>query len=253
MESLQLSRKYLAAVRAATDHIEATQAGPLAEAADLVAESLAAGGVLRAFGTGHSEALAMELAGRAGGFIPTEKLALRDIVMFGGQAPEVLRDPKVERDPALARRIYDLAPVGPEDVFVIASNSGGNGSIVEMAAVVKDKGHPLIAITSMAHTARITSRHPSGKRLFEFADVVLDNGAPYGDAVLTLPDGQTACGVSSIGSALLAQLLVAETIERLLARGVEPPLYLSANIAEGDAHNDALEAKYVGKIRRAAA
>jgi uncharacterized phosphosugar-binding protein len=247
-----LSGTFLSAVRSVTAHIETTQMPAVGAAADLVADSLAAGGVLRAFGTGHSEALAMELAGRAGGFIPTEKLALRDIVLYGGEPAAVLQDPKVERDPEIAHRVYALAPVAPEDVFVIASNSGGNGSIVEMALLVKAKGHSLIAVTSTAHTSGIVSRHPSGKRLFEIADVVLDNGAPYGDAVLDLPGGGSACGVSSIGSAILAQLLVAETIERLLARGIEPPIYLSANIAEGDAHNDALEAKYAGKIRRAA-
>ncbi|MEY9864492.1 putative phosphosugar-binding protein [Catenulispora sp. GAS73] len=248
-----LRTTFLSAVRSVTDHVETTQMNAVGTAAELVADSLAAGGVLRAFGTGHSEAVAMELAGRAGGFISSEKLALRDVVIYGGEPVDVLMDLKAERDPLLAHRVYALSPVAAEDIFVIASNSGGNGSVVEMAALVKAKGHRLIAITSMAHTSRITSRHPSGKRLFELADVVLDNGAPYGDAVLELPGGASACGVSSIGSALLAQLVVAETIERLIARGIEPPIYLSANIAEGDKHNDALEAKYVGRIRRTAA
>jgi uncharacterized phosphosugar-binding protein len=248
-----LRTTFLSTVRSVIDHVETTQMNAVAAAAELVADSLAAGGVLRTFGTGHSEAVAMELAGRAGGFISSEKLALRDVVIYGGEPVDVLMDPKAERDPLLAHRVYALSPVAAEDIFVIASNSGGNGSIVEMAALVKDKGHRLIAITSIAHTSHITSRHPSGKRLFELADVVLDNGAPYGDAVLELPGGASACGVSSIGSALLAQLVVAETIERLIARGIEPPIYLSANIAEGDKHNDALEAKYAGRIRRTAA
>ena len=63
---------------------------------------------------------------------------------------------------------------------------------------MRERGHKLVAVTSMDHTSRVTSRHPSGQRLFEVADVVLDNGAPYGDAVLPLPGGGAACGISSI-------------------------------------------------------
>ena len=230
-----------------------SQAAGIAAAADLMADCLAGDGVLQAFGTGHSEAFAMEVAGRAGGFIPTNRLALRDAVAAAGAVANAHPDEagKLERDPALAQYIYGLAPnPQPQDVFLIASNSGGNGSIVEFARLVKGKGHPLIAVTSLAHTTRVTSRHPSGLRLFEVADIVLDNGAPYGDAVLPLPGGGAAGGLSSITAALLAQMMVAETLVRLVDRGITPPVYLSANIPEGDAHNDALEARYAGRLRR---
>lgn len=251
----ELSGAAYASLAAEAIHaVASSQAAGVAAAAELMAICVADGGVLQAFGTGHSEAFAMEVAGRAGGLIPTNRLALRDAVAAAGAAG-VAEDPetagKLERDPALAQHIYDLAlDVQPQDVFLIASNSGGNGSIVEFARLVKDKGHPLVAVTSLAHTRRVTSRHPSGLRLFEVADVVLDNGAPYGDAVLPLPGGGAACGLSSITAALLAQMMVAETLSRLLERGVEPPVYLSANIPEGDAHNDELEARYAGRLRR---
>ncbi|MGH6656272.1 MAG: sugar isomerase domain-containing protein [Actinocrinis sp.] len=245
---------FLGKVREQLDRIEATQAGAIDRAADLIAAALAEDGVLQVFGTGHSEALAMELVGRAGGLIPTNKLALRDLVILGGESAETLADPKAERDPALARRVWDLAPIGPHDPVVIASQSGGNGSTVEMARIARENGHPLIAVTSREHSERIVSRHPSGKRLFELADVVIDNAAPYGDAVLDLPGGGTVCGVSSIGNAVIAQLLVAAVTARLIAADAdaEPPIYLSANIAEGDAHNDVWEARYAGRIRRSA-
>lgn len=243
---------FLGKVREQIDRIESGQGPAIEQAAELIAESLQKDGVLQVFGTGHSEALAMELSGRAGGLIPTNKLALRDLIILGGEDPAVLADPKAERDPALARRVWDLAPIGPDDVLVIASQSGGNGSTVEMAVLARETGHPLIAITSREHSERITSRHPSGKRLFELADVVIDNAAPYGDAVLDLPGGGKACGVSSIGNAIIAQLIVAGVTARLLAAEIEPPIYLSANIAEGDAHNDVSEARYEGRIRRSA-
>ncbi|MEV4548882.1 SIS domain-containing protein [Nonomuraea wenchangensis] len=243
---------YVAVITELLAKLPAQQEKEIAGAADLLAASLGAGGVVNAFGSGHSEAIAMEIAGRAGGLVPTNRLTLRDLVTFGGEPPSVLQDPELERDPRIARRIYELAPVAPQDVFVIISSSGVNGCVVELAALVKERGHGLIALTSLQHSRAVPARHPSGRKLFELADVVLDNGAPRGDSVLELPCGGSFGAVSTITSALLAQLMVAETVSRLLAAGQVPPVYLSANIPEGDAHNQALEARYAGRIRRGA-
>ncbi|GAA1908204.1 sugar isomerase domain-containing protein [Lapillicoccus jejuensis] len=247
---LPSAEAFAAAASAAVRDVAAAQRDGVARAAALVADCIAADGVLQAFGTGHSEAFAMEVAGRAGGFIPTNRLSLRDVALLDPEGKAVSNQ-FLERDPGTAEHIYAQA-VGarPGDVFLIASNSGGNGSIVELARIVKDRGHPLVAVTSMQHTQGITSRHPSGRKLWELADVVLDNGAPYGDAVLPLPGGGAACGISSITAALLAQMVVADAIALLLERGVTPPVYLSANIPGGDEHNRGLEERYAGRLRR---
>ncbi|MGY4895007.1 sugar isomerase domain-containing protein [Micromonospora aurantiaca (nom. illeg.)] len=240
---------YLAVVTETIGRVAAEQRQNVADAADLIVAALRADGVVHAFGTGHSEALAMEIAGRAGGLVPTNRIALRDLVLIGGDPADVL-GPKLERDPAVAHRLYELAPIRPQDVFVLASNSGVNGAMVEFASIVKERGHGLVAITSAQHSARMTSRHPSGRKLADFADVVLDNGAPYGDATLPLPGGGAVGAVSSITAALLAQQIVAEVVARLVAAGQRPPVYLSANITSGDEHNAELEARYAGRIRR---
>lgn len=224
----------------------------ITRAADLFTKALTAGGVIQAFGSGHSEAVAMEIAGRAGGLVPTNRLALRDIVRYGDAPRSELDRYDLERDPAIAHTILDLAPVQRHDLFVIISNSGVNGVVVELATLVKDRGHDLIAITSRAHSEAVASRHPSGRKLIDLADVVLDNHAPYGDAVLPLPDGGATGAVSTITSALLAQLVVTRTVGNLLEAGEVPPVYLSANVPEGDAHNLRLEARYAGRIRRGA-
>ncbi|MBX6358083.1 MAG: SIS domain-containing protein [Micromonosporaceae bacterium] len=240
------------AVRATIDRVVDGETAAVAKAADILYAALQAGGIVQAFGTGHSEALTKEIAGRAGGLVPTNRISLRDVVLRGGEPLSVLDDPMFERDPQVAHRLYELASPHPADAFVIASNSGINGSIVEMALLVKERGHPLIALTSMQHTRQMASRHPSGRRLAELADVVLDNGAPYGDAILPLPGGGAACAVSTITSALLAQLVLAEVVRRYLDAGQQPPIYLSANIEGGDEHNRALEARYAGRIHRGA-
>ncbi|MFC5816924.1 sugar isomerase domain-containing protein [Nonomuraea harbinensis] len=220
------------------------------KAADLFVKALTSGGVIHAFGSGHSEAVAMEIAGRAGGLVPTNRLALRDIVLYGNAPRETLDRYDLERDPAVARTILDLAPVGQEDLFVVISNSGVNGVVVELATLVKERGHDLVAITSQAHSGAVASRHPSGRKLTDLADVVLDNRAPYGDAVLPLPGGGATGAVSTITSALIAQLVVARTVRDLLEAGQAPPVYLSANVPGGDEHNLKLEALYEGRLRR---
>ncbi|GAA5191601.1 sugar isomerase domain-containing protein [Rugosimonospora acidiphila] len=246
------AQAYVTAAKQAIDRVVVGNGGEVSRAAELIASALRAGGVLQAFGTGHSEALAMELCGRAGGLVPTNKISLRDVVLFGDAPREVLHDEKLERDPALAQRLYELAAPQPRDVFVVASNSGINGCIVEFALLVKRNSHLLIAITSAEHTARVTPRHPSGLRLAEIADVVLDNGAPYGDALLPLPGGGTVGAISSITSALLGQLVSVEVVRQLQAAGEVPPIYLSANVPGGDEHNLTLESRYAGRIRRTA-
>jgi uncharacterized phosphosugar-binding protein len=246
------AQSYLEAITAAVARVGASQHDGVQRAADLIAASLTAGGVVQAFGCGHSEALSMEIAGRAGGLVPTNRIALRDIVLYGDEAPERLLDQLLERDPAVAHRLYELAPVKPDDIFVVTSNSGVNGVIVEFALLVKERGHTLIGITSQQHSDAVQSRHPSGRRLSDIADVVLDNGAPFGDATLPVPGGGAVGAVSSITGALLAQQIVTEVVARMLAAGVTPPIYHSSNVPGGHEHNVALEERYAGRIRRSA-
>jgi uncharacterized phosphosugar-binding protein len=246
------SSDYLRQIQAAVEKVGGGQDEQKQQAADILAETVRNGGVIQAFGCGHSEALAMEIAGRAGGLVPTNRIALRDIVLYGGEPLQALADPTVERNPDIAHRLYELAPIKPDDAFVIASNSGINGAVVEMALLVKERGHKLVAITSAEHSAGVSSRHASGRKLGEIADVVLDNGAPYGDATLPLPGGGAVGAVSSITAALLAQQIVTEVVARLLAAGITPPVYLSDNVPGGKEHNAEIEARYAGRIRRTA-
>jgi len=223
--------------------------GGLEPAIDIFTDCLANGGVIQAFGTGHSQAFAMEIAGRAGGFIPTHPLKLEDLVLLGGWPVSALGGSELERDSTVADQLYDLYDIRPEDAFIIASNSGANGSTVGLALRAKKEGHPVIAVTSLLHTAAVVSKHPSGKRLCDVADVVLDNLAPYGDATMDTDGGIKVGAVSSITAAYLAQLLTVGTVARLAATGIEPPLYISANIPGGDEHNHALEAALGARIK----
>lgn len=225
------------------------EAGALDSAIELLVAALDAGGVIHAFGTGHSEAFAMEISGRAGGLIPTNKFALRDLVMHGEREVDVLTS-ALEREPWLVEELMATVPVGDSDVFMIASNSGVNGSIVGAALWAKERGHSVIAVTSMEHTMRVEPKHPSGKRLADVADVVIDNLAPYGDTTLEVSGGVGAGAISSISAAFIAQLLTLGVARTIADRGDTPPMYISANIPGGDEHNSVLEDRYRGRIRR---
>lgn len=224
--------------------------GGLDDAVALITESVRNGGVLQAFGTGHSEAFAMEIAGRAGGLIPTNRVSLRALVLRGGYEPGILTGSSLERNPEVITDLLALYRIEPNDVFLIASNSGVNGSIVELAQQVKARGHKLIAVTSLAHTNAVEPKHSSGKRLSEVADVVIDNLAPFGDTTLTTAGGTGVGAVSSLTAAYIAQLLTIGAAVKLAEGGTQPPFYISANIPGGDDHNNALEALYDERIRQ---
>src|SRR6266508_3621842 len=123
MASTVSAGAYLAALGPLIESVAAQHDG-IAAAAELIAASVRSDGVVQAFGSGHSEALAMEIAGRAGGLVPTNRIALRDVVVFGGESPEILSSGTLERDPSIAARLYELAKPASQDVFVVASNSG---------------------------------------------------------------------------------------------------------------------------------
>ncbi|MFH8622321.1 sugar isomerase domain-containing protein [Streptomyces vietnamensis] len=238
--------------RDAVERAVAANADAVPRAARLLADCVAADGVIHAFGTGHSQAAALEIAGRAGGLVPTNRLSLADLVLRGGEDPVLLADPLLERAPGLAERLYALADPRPQDLFVIVSGSGVNNAVVDLALKATGAGHRLVALTSLEHTRAVPALHASGKRLADLADVVLDNCAPTGDAVLPLPGGGALCGISTLTSALLVQMTVAETVALLLAEGREPPVYVSVNVPGGHEHNALLEARYEGRLHRGA-
>ncbi|MBA2809483.1 SIS domain-containing protein [Streptomyces sp. KM273126] len=237
---------------AVLDRITVSARDEVRRAAELIADCVRSEGVVQAFGTGHSQAVVLEVAGRAGGLVPTNRLSIADLVLYGGDDPSVLDDPLLERRSGVAARLYDLAAPQAGDLFVIVSNSGVNNVIVEMALHAKDQGHRVLAVTSLPHTRAVPASHPSGRKLADIADVVLDNAAPRGDALLGLPDGGAVCALSTLTGVMLVQMSVAEAAAQLLAAGERPPVYVSANVPGGFEGNLELEKRYSGRIRRTA-
>jgi uncharacterized phosphosugar-binding protein len=197
----------------------ATEAAAIDAAAALIAASISSGGVLHVFGSGHSQLVAKEIVGRSGSLIPvneiidrTEDLAER-IEGYGTRLVEYYAEQ------------YQLLP---GEAVIVISNSGVNPLPVEVALSCRERGLNVIVITNVVQSEQARSRHSSGKRLFELADVVLHNHAPEGEAALELPGLATKVGtVATLTGAFLINAVMVCTAELLLAAGRETPVYLS--------------------------
>lgn len=233
----------------ALDCVLETQTDAIRHAALLFADCLEHNGIIHAYGTGHSRAFAMELAHRAGGLVPVNRIDLGDLARIAHWPLERVMSPEIERDLEAGQKLLSCYHIEPQDTFIITSNSGVNVAIVECAQQIKNAGHTLVAVTALAHTTKMESRHPSGKKLYELADIVIDNCGPFGDALLDLPGGGKACAVSSLTGSLIAQMLTAEIIGTLIEHGKEVPVFISANVPGGIERNHELLQRYSERIQ----
>lgn len=218
--------------------IEETQMGNVDKAAELIANSIMNGGILQAFGSGHSHAAAIEITGRAGGLIPA-----KCIKEPAGGAYEAVE--------GVGKLFMKKVEIRPEDTVVMISNSGRNPLPIEMAMRIKEVGAKLIVVTSLESSKELTSRHSSGKMLYEFADVILDNCVMKGDASIEVPGLPVKiCGTSSVAAAMLLQSTILEAVKKMIALGHVPPVYMSANVDGGNEFNDKLLVEYANRLNR---
>jgi uncharacterized phosphosugar-binding protein len=190
----------------------------------LVADALADGRTFWVFGTGHSHLIAEELYGRAGGLADVRAVLEPGVMLHEG----LLKSSLLERLGGLAEVLLEIHEVGPGDVILIASNSGRNAVPVEFAVGARQAGAKVIALTSLKHSKAVSSRAPGGQRLFEVADVVIDNCGVPGDALIDVAGSRTGSTSTLVGT-LLAQALVVEVVTLLADRGQAPTVLRSLN------------------------
>ncbi|MDQ2996740.1 MAG: sugar isomerase domain-containing protein, partial [Chloroflexota bacterium] len=177
---------YLDATQSLLEQIRATQLELIGQAAAICADSIAAGGLVHLFGTGHSRIPVEEIFPRHGsfpGFHPIVELSLTyhtQVVGANGQRQAMF----LERVEGLGELILRNFVFGSYDSFMIFSNGGVNEVVIDVALGAKRRGMPVIAVVSRAHCAASPARHSSGQRLPDIADVTLDNCAPVGDALV---------------------------------------------------------------------
>ena len=219
--------------------------GPAMEtAARHIAEAVRNGHMLYTFGTGHGHLLALELFYRAGGLAPVCPILDEKLMLHISAAGSTLE----ERDEAWVPRLLERYPLSAGDVLIIASNSGRNAVPVLLARAARERGVYVIALTSLQHSSSVSGRNPAGLRLFETADLVLDNGGIPGDAAILFSD-QTRTGATStaVGAAIL-QAVICRVHEIALEEGSPADFFVSSNIDGGDAVNNRLVEKYKDRI-----
>ncbi len=238
--------EYLNNLQKILSEVTKIQAPSIEKCALAFARTLINGGNIFLFGTGHSHILAEEVFYRAGGLVKLQPVLETSLMLHESAS----KSTEIERLEGYAEILFNAYSMKEKDTIVIISNSGRNGIPVDMALLAKEKGLNVIALTSLNHSKASPSRHKSGKRLFEIADIVLDNMGQLGDASVYFPElGRNACPTStSIGAALL-HAAVAGCIEVMLLDGECPEVFSSSNVDGGDAINEAFIEKYRGKIK----
>jgi len=228
-------QRYLQTVTELIERLMTREWPNIEAAAAVMTEAMASGGVIHAFGSGHSHMLAEELFYRAGGFVRVRPILFEGL-MLHASAP---LSTTLERVSGLASAILDDHPVEPGDVLLIASNSGSNAVITEMAREARNLGLKTIAITSLEHATSDAARQGQEPRLHDLVDVVIDNGGVVGDATIAVEGMPTRVApTSTVVGAAITNALVAEVTERLVAQGFVPDVFASSNIAGGDAVNE---------------
>ena len=225
------------------ENARADNAAAVARVAELTRKTVDGGGLVFVFGSGHSSILAEEAFHRAGGLIPVYPI-LHDF-LTPHVSPKIAG--KLERVEGIAEVLFARSGAGNKDMMWIASNSGINAASIEMALACGKNGVATVALTSLSHSKSVTSRHSSGKRLFELCDVVLDNHCPQGDALAEV-GGVRVAPSSTIANSFIYNWALVEACKLWARDGKNLPIYRSANVPGGDAHNEQAEASYRPRI-----
>ncbi|MCS7300477.1 MAG: sugar isomerase domain-containing protein [Fimbriimonadales bacterium] len=232
---MSLSRVYFERLHAQLVELERRSLESIEQAAERCAQCLLRGGVIHVYDTGHL--VSRELINRAGGLAAFSPLSFdlqvtntnpyREAHGVGGQThPHTVR--------CIVRAALDRSRVAEGDVLIVGSVSGKTPFPVELALQARERGVFTIGLTALDYSSQLPSEHESGKRLFEVVDLVIDNAAPYGDAMLTLEGVDTAfCPASGIGAAAALWALVAGIVERMAAQGKPPTIFASINRPDG--------------------
>ena len=240
-----MNKEYLSNIRRLLDQLENTQEQVIEQVAKACAECIYNGGLLYFFGTGHSHMICEEPFYRAGGLASIYPILESDLMLHEGAA----KSSSYERIQGLGNVVVSHTPLGKGDVLFLISNSGRNCAIIDAALEAKKRGAITVAITSMNHTTNVTSRHSNGLNLYQVCDFVLDNGGVVGDASVQL-DGlkQKIAPTSTVLDVTLVNLVLVNTSELLLKKGMTPPVFTSANTDEGDSANKSILETYKSRI-----
>lgn len=234
--------EYMTKIQELFQKVHDSEKDKIKELAVLFAENIKNNRIIHTFGTGHSHMIGIELFCRAGGLANVNAMLDPDTLTSNGAR----RSGALEQLPGLADIMFNQYNIQKGDIMIITSNSGRNAVPIEMAMRAKKEGVYVIALTNYEQSLNTTSRHPSGKKLYEFADMILDNCVPSGDALMEIGGVATGPG-SSLASMLILNTIVNEALKILAAEGESLPVFQSQNV--DGFNNDALYEKYEDRVK----
>jgi uncharacterized phosphosugar-binding protein len=239
--------QFHAAGMKAMEQVRRTQLDAIVTASQLCAERIAAGGLVFLFGSGHSRLMVDEMTPRQGcfvGFVPLVEMAVTNYsAIIGNNGLRATLH--LEKYEGYAEEILRSFRFGPNDAFIIISTSGIRPLVVEMAIGARSRNLPVIAIVSRRHCESVQSGHPSGKKLIDVADLVIDNETPVGDCAVELPGLESRTGpLSTMTGALIINMIRCETARMLVERGHNPVMFPSHQFVRSDSAEDQAERFY---------
>jgi uncharacterized phosphosugar-binding protein len=237
---------YLGRISAMVERLHEEQLEQIREAGRLVAEALRADRLVHVFGTGHSHMLAEEGLFRAGGLAPVNAILESGLMLHEGAAVST----RLEKLAGYSPIVADKYGFEEGDLLIVISNSGVNAAPVEMALLAREAGLKVLAICSVAYSKSVEPKAGVSARLYEIADLTLDNLGEPGDAVIEVDGTGLKVGPTStvIGATLLNAVFVEATCT-LAAEGVEPPVYRSSNMPGASEHNRGLVERFKARVR----
>lgn len=240
---MSITKDYLQFVIGKMKEIEENETENIEKAAEFVADSCAKNGRFYVFGSGHSHMVAEDIYIRAGGLAFVKAILTPELMLH--EMPN--KSTYLERLDGYSKAILKLYKVDKNDTIMVISNSGRNNVPVEMCLEAKNIGAKVIALTSVKHENSTESRHKSGKKMIDIADVVIDNHAEKGDATFYVEGFDVPTGpVSDTTGTAIAQSIIVKTIDLLVKKGITPPVFKSSNLDGADSYNDKLFDTYYG-------
>ena len=246
---------WIEAARSILDHIANSQMEPIRRVSTWCADTIASGGLVHLFGSGHSRIPLEEMFPRYGsfpGFHPMAELSMTfhtEVVGTNGQRQAMF----IERVEGLAEVILSNYEFGEDDIMMVFSSSGRSAVPIEMAQGAQRRGLKVVAVTSVAESMASEPSHPTGTRLLDHADQVIDIGTPAGDALVRLDGLEAPVGPgSTVANAAVVNEIKVQVAETLVARGIVPPVLTSGSLIGAEESERLFERAYAEHSHRLA-
>ena len=248
-----IADRYFAGVIDRLQKVRAAEGPAIDRAAKACAESIAADKLVFSFGTGHGSLPALEMFPRTGTIVGFRPIVESTMISFhhvwGDMGARQYRF--IHAVEGYGKAILRSHQLDPADTMVLFSHSGVNAVILDIALTAKEIGMTVIGVTSVQHSSASPSRHSSGRKLYEVADIVIDTHASLADASIRIDGLEAPVGANSTSITIaIAHAIVSATAEKLVQRGLQPFVMVNPNTAAKEAANVVNDRNYEELWRR---